>query len=106
VSKLIIAFVHEDDASAVADALRSAGHRFTLLPSVGGFLGSSNMTFVFGVNDGAEASLVAVFEEVCRPRDVEVPLVLMERLADWQARTVTHGGATLLIADLDRIVRI
>ena len=105
-SKLIIAFVHEDDAAAAGDALRRAGHRFTLLPSVGGFLGSTNMTFVFGVEDAAEPSIIAVFEEVCQVRDVEVPLVLLERLSDWQARTVSHGGATLLISDLSRIVRI
>jgi hypothetical protein len=43
---------------------------------------------------------------VCHARDVEVPLVLTERLADWQARTVAHGGATILVADLDRIIRI
>jgi uncharacterized protein YaaQ len=106
VSKLIIAFVHEDDAAAASDALRQAGHRFTLLPSVGGFLGSTNMTFVFGVEDAAEASITEVFRDVCQARDVEVPLVLLERLSEWKARTVSHGGATLLIADLARIIRI
>lgn len=105
-SKLIIAIVHEDDATAVTDGLRAAGHRFTQLPSVGGFLGSDNRTFVLGVEDAAERSVIAVFEDACHARDVEVPLVLLERLADWQARTVSHGGATLLIADLARIVRI
>ena len=48
----------------------------------------------------------SLFEDVCHSRDVEVPLVLLERLADWKARTVTHGGATLLIADLSAIVHI
>lgn len=105
-SRLIIAIVHEDDAPAAADALRAAGHRFTQLPSVGGFLGATNQTFVLGVADADESSVVAVFEDVCHARDVEVPLVLLERLADWQARSVSYGGATLLIADLARIVRI
>jgi uncharacterized protein YaaQ len=105
-SKLLIAVVHHDDAEPVADALRAAGHRFTHLLSVGGFLGTDNATFVFGVEDAAEAEIVEIFEDVCHARDVEIPLVLMERLADWQARTVSHGGATILVADLDRIVRI
>jgi uncharacterized protein YaaQ len=105
-SKLLIAFVHHDDAESAAEALRAAGHRFTLMPSIGGFLGSDNATFVFGVEDAAEPAIVSIFEQVCHQRDVEVPLVLTERLADWQARTVSHGGATLLIADLARIVRI
>lgn len=105
-SKLLIAFVHHDDAAAAADDLRAAGHRFTQMPSVGGFLGTDNATFVFGVEDEAEADIVAIFERVCRARDVEVPLVLTERLTDWRARTVAHGGATILVADLERIVRI
>ncbi|MDH4142431.1 MAG: cyclic-di-AMP receptor [Chloroflexota bacterium] len=105
-SKLLIAFVHHDDAEPVADALRGAGHRFTHMPTVGGFLGSPNDTFVFGVEDAAEADIVRVFTEVCRGREVEIPLVLTERLADWKARTVAHGGATILVADLDRIIRI
>lgn len=105
-SKLLIAFVHHDDAEAAAEALREAGHRFTLLPSVGGFLSTENATFLFGVADEAESEIVRIFEHVCHDRDVEVPLVLMERLADWQARTVSHGGATILVADLARIIRI
>jgi uncharacterized protein YaaQ len=105
-SKLMIAFVHNDDAEAVSEALRSAGHRFTLLPSVGGFLGTDNATFVFGVDDDAEQPVIDVFERVCHGRNVAVPLVLLDRLADWKARTVTHGGATILVADLERIVRI
>jgi uncharacterized protein YaaQ len=105
-SKLMIAFVHRDDAEPLAEALRDAGHRFTHVPSVGGFLGTDNSTFVFGVDDEAEAGIVQVFETVCHARDVELPLVLLDRLEDWQARTVTHGGATILVADLDRIIRI
>ena len=105
-SKLLIAFVHHDDAAAAAEALRAGGHRFTQLPSVGGFLGVDNATFVFGVEDEAEPRIIGIFEDVCHARDIELPLVLTERLKDWQARTVSHGGATVLVADLERIVRI
>ncbi len=105
-SKLLIAFVHHDDAEPVAEALRAAGIRFTLMPSIGGFLGSDNATFVFGVDDALEQPIIEILEKVCHHRDVEVPLVMTERLADWKAATVAHGGATLLIADLERIVRI
>ncbi len=105
-SKLLVAFVHHDDAEPVAEALRADGHRFTLMPSVGGFLGTDNATFVFGVEDAAEAQIVAIFERVCHGREVEVPLVLTERLADWKARTVSHAGATILVTDLARVIRI
>lgn len=105
-SKLLVAIVHHDDAAPAAEALRAGGHRFTQMPSLGGFLGTDNATFVLGVEDEAEDEILEILERICRARDVQVPLVLMERLADWQARTVTHGGATILIADLARIVRI
>jgi len=105
-SKLMIAFVHNDDATEAAERLRADGHRFTLLPSVGGYLGTDNATFVFGVEDAAAQDVIGIFEDVCHGRELDLPLVLTERLEDWQARTVTHGGATVLIADLDRIVRI
>jgi uncharacterized protein YaaQ len=105
-SKLLVAIVHQDDAVPAAEALRRAGHRFTQLPSIGGFLGADNATFIFGVEDDAEAGVLRIFEDVCQRRDVEVPLVLTERLADWKTRTVRHGGATILVADLARIVRL
>lgn len=105
-SKLLVAIVHGGDAEAAADALRRAGHRFTRLASSGGFLGQENATFLIAAEDDAAEGVMACLAEVCQPREVEVPLVLLERLADWKARTVAHGGATVLVVDLERIVRL
>jgi uncharacterized protein YaaQ len=105
-SKLLIAVVHADDSGAVAEALREDGHRFTRLASSGGFLGSENATFILGVEDRDEERAVAVFGRASQRREIELPLVLLERLEDWKARTVSHGGATILIVDLARIVRL
>jgi uncharacterized protein YaaQ len=104
-SKLVLAFVHASDAETVADGLRGAGHRFTRIPSLGGFLGEPNETFAMAVEEEAVASVLGVFEGTSKPRDLEVPLVLLERLADWRERTVHHGGATILVTELDRIYR-
>lgn len=105
-SKLLVVIVHRDDAELAADALRRAGHRFTRLASSGGFLGEENATFLVATEDASVEGALACLAEVCRPREVEVPLVLLERLADWKARTVAHGGATVLVVDLERIVRL
>lgn len=105
-SRLLVGIVHRDDAGPVAEALRDAGHRFTHLLSQGGFLGEENATFVLGLDDADEPEVLAILERVCRRRDVDVPLVLLERFSDWKAETVIHGGATVLIVDLARIVRI
>jgi len=105
-AKLLIAIVHHDDGPAVGEGLRAAGHRFTTIPTVGGFLGEPNATILLAAEEEAVDGILGVIDAACSTRDVEVPLVLLERLQDWEARTVTHGGATVLIADLDRIVRL
>jgi uncharacterized protein YaaQ len=104
--KLLVAIVHHDDADAVSDALRGARIRFTRIPSFGGFLGEPNETYLMAVTDDEIDHALATLERVSHPREVEVPLVLLERLDDWKAQTVAHGGATVLIVDLERIVRI
>ncbi len=105
-SKLLVAIVHRDDAEPTADALRRGGHRFTRLASSGGFLGQENTTFLIATEDAGVEAALACLAEACQPREVEVPLVLLERLADWKARTVAHGGATVLVVDLERVVRL
>ncbi|MEO8208535.1 MAG: cyclic-di-AMP receptor [Chloroflexota bacterium] len=101
--KLLVAFVQEADAVAVSEDLRTNGHRFTRIPSVGGFLEEANSTFVLAVADEHMDDVLASFERSSQAREVEMPVSLRERLEDWRARTVRHGGATILITDLERI---
>lgn len=104
--KLLIAIVHHDDAAAVDDTLRNAGHRFTRIPTVGGFLGEPNETLLLAVEDERVEDVIADLDHACSPREVEIPLVMLDHLRDWEARTVEHGGATVFVADLERIVRL
>jgi uncharacterized protein YaaQ len=104
-SKFVVAIVHEADADAVTDALRSAEFRFTIIPSRGGFLPNANATFLLAVADDEVANVLAIFERSAKDREVELPLVLRERLADWKAHTVQYGGATVLVGDLEQVVR-
>ncbi len=101
--KLLTAFVQETDALAVSEDLRAHGHRFTRIPSVGGFLEEANETFVLAVADDQLDDVLASFERSSQAREVELPISLRERLEDWRARTVRHGGATILISDLERL---
>jgi len=105
-NRLLVAFVQEVDARAVSEALRSAGLRFTRLASAGGFLGLPSSTFLLALDAAAVPAAVAVFREACVARDVEVPLVLTERLRDWRERVVRHGGATILVVDLAELIRV
>jgi uncharacterized protein YaaQ len=104
--KLLVAIVQLDDADRVAEALRTAGHRFTRLASNGGFLQTDNVTLLLAVRDEARDEVVGLFRANCAGREVELPLVLTERLRDWQDRVVNYAGATILVADLDDVIRL
>jgi hypothetical protein len=50
--------------------------------------------------------VVEILRESCSGREVEVPLVLTERLRDWQEGLVHYAGATILVLDLEEMIRI
>ena len=104
-SLLLVAIVQDSDADRVVDALGEAGHRSTRLPSLGGYLGAANTTILVGIDDAQEDEVLAILERTCSGREVEVPLVLLERLKD-APRVVQYGGATVFVVELRRIVRL
>ena len=104
--KLLVAIVQDDDAARVAEALRRDGHRFTRVASTGGFLETANTTLVMAVKDEALQDVVDLFRANCAGREVELPLVLTERLRDWQERVVNYAGATILVVNLEDLIRL
>ena len=104
--KLLIAIVQESDADRVAQTLRDHGHRFTRIASSGGFLETANVTLVMAVEDDVVPAVVELFHDSCMAREVELPLVLYERLRDWQDRMVSYAGAMILVTDLADVIRI
>jgi uncharacterized protein YaaQ len=106
VSLLLVAIVQNNDAERVVEALNEAGHRSTRIPSVGGFLGMANTTLLVGVEEAEEAAVLAIFERECSGREVEVPLVLLERLTEALPRIVRYGGATIFSIELRGTHRI
>ncbi len=105
-SKLLIAIVHNLDAERVISALEEAKHRVTMIPSIGGFLRIDNATLLIGAAEEEVPEILSILEEHCSQRDVELPLVVVGRLKDELPGMVRHGGATVLVADLQSIVRI
>jgi uncharacterized protein YaaQ len=104
--KLLIAIVQDADADRVTAALRDGGHRFTRLSSTGGFLETPNTTLILAVEEAAVGPVVELFRATCSSRDVELPLVLYERLRDWQERVVNYAGAMILVGDLSDVIRV
>lgn len=104
--KLLVAIVQVDDAERLTEALRREGHRFTRIVSAGGFLETPNVTLFMAVREETLTSVVELFRANCAVRDVELPLVLTERLQDWQERVVQYAGATILVVSLDDLIRL
>ena len=104
-SELLIAVVREGNVSEVLDALVQAGHRATAFQTLGGFLREENRTVMLAVEEEQRQQVIEIFARICHGEEVEVPLVVIGRLADWRASTVHHGGATIFIVPLADIVR-
>jgi len=104
--KQLVVIIHADDAEAACSALRDAGHRFTRLASLGGFLGTPNVTLIMAVDDAQMDDVLGILRATCSARDVDVPLVLSGRLRDWQERAVNYSGATVIVTEASDVVRI
>jgi uncharacterized protein YaaQ len=104
VAKLLVAIVHPLDAEAVNEAIRNGGYAATRLGSIGGFLGGSSSTFLMAIEDTDEAAVLAIFERTCKAHEVQVPLVLHERLKDLP-NLVSHSGAHVFVVELARHLR-
>ena len=104
--RLIIAIIHRADVEAVGDSLRAAGHRFTMVPSVWGFLGIDNATFLIGCDEPAVDRVLEAVERGSSRREIEVPLVLLGRLKDWEASVVAHGRATAFVIEVERSAQL
>ena len=106
VAKLLLVVLHKLDAENVVTALEEAGHRLTQIPSIGGFLGIENVTLMMAVDDEKVDDVVAVIERYCSSREIELPLFVQGRLQDELPSLVRHGGATILIANLESVRQV
>jgi uncharacterized protein YaaQ len=104
VGKFLVAVVHPSDAERLSQALADAGYRATRIASTGGFLGGPSSTFFMAIEDTAEGPILEIFERTCSARDVQIPLVLHERLRDLP-NLVRHSGAHVFILDLARHIQ-
>jgi uncharacterized protein YaaQ len=66
--KLLIAVVHNEDASSTMDALNDRGISVTRFASSGGFLQHKNVTLISGIDDDRVEEVLALIKENCRTR--------------------------------------
>lgn len=102
--RFLVAVVHPSDAEGLNEALCDAGYRATRIATTGAFLGEASSTFFMAFDDADEGAILDIFDRNCSTRDVEIPLVLHERLRDLPD-LVRHSGANVFVLDLARHIR-
>ena len=93
--KLITAVIGKKDMNPVCDALREAGFSFTKIPTSGGFLRSSNMTLLLGVDDDKLSAAVELIDKNCRKHTEQT-----------DEKKVTVGGVTVFVTDVERFEKM
>lgn len=103
VDLLSAAIVQFRDSESATSALERQGFSVTRLPSIGGFLGHTNVTLLIGLQKGKEEVLVQTLQESCQER-VEYLASPVEgsplRIAT--PVTVSVGSATIFTFDVEQ----
>lgn len=104
--KLVLAIVHNDDAGKLTDALRDAGHHFTLVSTTGGFLREGNATILIGTEAEKLEDVLTLIKSNCITRTQFVnpmpPVMEPGELYLAQPIEVQVGGATVFVMDVER----
>lgn len=108
--KLVIAFVHVDDVGMILTKLQRANISVTALESRGGFLRRGNSTILTAVEEGEVERVLAILRETCRPRVEHVDTTFasgsLESVGLPATAEIPVGGATVLVLDVARVVKI
>lgn len=108
--KLVIAFVHSDDAGALLTKLQRSNIPSTALESRGGFLRRGNSTILTAVEEHQVERVLSILRETCKPRTEQVDTAFasgsLESLGLPGTTEVPVGGATVLVLDVASAVKI
>ncbi len=108
--KLVIAIVHQEDASSLVDALLDREYRATRLHSSGGFLKQSNATVMLAVEDEKVDVILEIIRDNCHSRTQLVhpmpPIMEPGEFFLPYPLEVEVGGATVVVLPVERFERI
>lgn len=103
--KLVIAIIHDDDASELIGKLNKASYQVTKLATTGGFLKAGNTTLLTGVEDEKVPDVKGIIKDVCRTRKATVapPTSIVGGGGMYipSPVEVTIGGATIFVLNVD-----
>lgn len=106
--KLLFAVVQNEDNKVLTRALIEHEISVTRISSTGGFLRGGNTTLMIGVPDEKlTIALDTIKEHSCRRQAVTVPVSGIPHNVDSVAMplTVTVGGATVFVLDVEKFAK-
>ncbi|MGM0420579.1 MAG: cyclic-di-AMP receptor [Bacillota bacterium] len=108
--KMVIAIVHDSDASSLRDNLTKARFQITKLSSSGGFLREGNTIFVIGTEEKYLDELIEILKENCEHRDETVASMspVANSLESYYSfpMEVEVGGATVFVIDVEQFYKL
>ncbi len=108
--KLILAVVHDEDGAKLMEELNKNGFSVTKLASTGGFLKSGNTTLMIGTDEDKVQSVIDVITEKSQTRKqvVASPMPISGVAGGYTSYpvTVTVGGATIFVVDVERFEKV
>ncbi len=106
--KLIFAIVNQDDAATLTQELLKTGFSATSMASTGGFLMTSNVTFMVGVDEEKVQDVIDVVRATCHLREETRPPSDEHSFGYYPSMPVevVVGGATIFVVDMERFERI
>lgn len=107
--KLILAIVNNDDSAMAAAALTDAGFSVTKLATSGGFLMVGNTTFLIGTDEAGVEKALEILKVHCTTRKQVSASTTSFGLGMRHMsipESVTVGGATIFVLDVDHMEKI
>ncbi len=110
IDRLVFAIAQHEDAEAATRALNQAGFAVTRISSVGGFLGTHNVTLLIGLPSGDVERALGLLRVHCHRRTVPINLpaqeVASQRSVFMPPTAVNVGGATVFVLPAVRYLRL
>lgn len=108
--KLILAIVQDQEANDLMGILTEKKFRVTKLASTGGFLKSGNTTLMVGAEEEKVNEILDIIKGICKTR--ERTIIEAHSIPDTtgfypeEKVSLTLGGATIFILNVDRFMRV
>ena len=110
IDRLVFAIVQHEDAEAATNALNQAGFAVTHISSVGGFLGTYNVTLLIGLPSSDVERALGLLRVHCHRRTVPATVTAYEVVSHLsvfgQPTSADVGSATVFVLPVARYLRL